>query len=473
MNRKTMQQMPELPIFSNTENKYAFRVFTDGKGDYRDHRMVYVNVALPTGDVWCIGTVIEEFDESTGENYYHYNKYYEWVHMSGFAEKQPKTVVKDRVADIMDTHARGITADDFNSTYENYMTTYGKILDAGNDDNLRETIATLAMKVDELKQENEGLRNQKNPSFDTLVMKSLVDNLAPAIEQKAQELADGIIEKGTLPVRLVVDIAHETREMEGVFNERFNDVLSLVANDIPVYLTGEAGTGKNYLGEQVADALGFEFVYMGQVMDKYTDCVGFVDANGNEHATPLVNAVRNGGVLFIDEIDASIPEVLITCNALLANGYMVTGWGERIDAHENFRVICAGNTVGTGADATYNGRYQLDGASLDRFAMVHIDYDNRVEAQIAGGDNELCRFVQLFRKAVRALRIAYPVTYRATSRIHKMDAAGMNLCDILEMCLLKSLAREERNVICSKMKDIDRGVFDTRYGIAFDGLLDK
>ena len=76
----------------------------------------------------------------------------------------------------------------------------------------------------------------------------------------------------------------------------------------------------------------------------------------------------------LDEMDASIPEVLVILNAAIANRYFdfpaPIGY---VEANPNFRVIAAGNTTGHGADFEYVGRNQLDGASLDRFAVVKID----------------------------------------------------------------------------------------------------
>ena len=79
----------------------------------------------------------------------------------------------------------------------------------------------------------------------------------------------------------------------------------------------------------------------------------------------------------MDEMDASIPETLIILNAAIANRYFDFPNG-KVSANPNFRVIAAGNTVGTGADNNYTGRYCLDRASLDRFAMVNIDYSEKI-----------------------------------------------------------------------------------------------
>ena len=69
----------------------------------------------------------------------------------------------------------------------------------------------------------------------------------------------------------------------------------------------------------------------------------------SEAAAPITEGRnRNGGLFFLDEMDASIPEVLVLLNAAIANGYFEFPNG-KITAHEDFRVVAAGNTVGSGA----------------------------------------------------------------------------------------------------------------------------
>ena len=51
---------------------------------------------------------------------------------------------------------------------------------------------------------------------------------------------------------------------------------------------------------------------------------------------------------------------------------------------KNVAIIAAANTFGTGADLMYAGRNQLDAATLDRFYVVKMDYDEALEQDISG-----------------------------------------------------------------------------------------
>lgn len=440
-----------------------------------------VFATMPNGMVWNVGQVIAMYDfdfsrfkvaTSFANN--------AWLLVSGTAQKQPKAQVSEPVNDFVNGIETVYTFAEWSGRFQDALSYLYDMADAkALADELRQ--AKVSAEADaalerskregveiELEDARSALEEERAagraPSIDEVVMGALVGSLMPAIEAKARELAEGVLEKGNVPTVLRVHLADKVSEMEGIFNDRFEDVLTMSANKVPVFLTGEAGTGKNVLAEQVAEALGSRFVYMGQVMDKYTDCVGFMDANGEAHETPLISAARDGGLLFIDEIDASIPEALITVNALLANGYMVTGWGEHISAHEDFRVIVAGNTTGTGADSVYSGRYQLDGATLDRFALVEIDYDGRVERAIAGAGNEdLVEFVEEVRKAVRSIGIAFPVTYRATKTMSKLVSAGIDVETVVKSALLKSLRLDDVRVISRWVGDDMPRISDNRY----------
>lgn len=256
-------------------------------------------------------------------------------------------------------------------------------------------------------------------------------------------------EFGILPQIHEIKTPTETHRVKGVTHEKYETVLNLIAANIPVFLTGAAGTGKNVICKQVAEGLGLDFYFTNAVTQEYK-LTGFIDANGNYHDTQFYQAFKNGGLFFLDEMDGSIPEVLIVLNAALANGYFDFPTG-KVNAHENFRVIAAGNTFGTGADMEYTGRYQLDAASLDRFALVEVNYSPRIEKAISGDDGELCEFIRAFRKATTNAGIKHLATYRSIERIHKLSGV-MDLAEVLKISLLKNLQKDDINIIKDEMK---------------------
>jgi MoxR-like ATPase len=168
---------------------------------------------------------------------------------------------------------------------------------------------------------------------------------------------------------------------------------------------------------------------------------------GKFHETEFYKAFTQGGLFMLDEMDASIPETLVVLNAAIANRYFnfpaPIGY---VEAHPNFRVIAAGNTYGTGADMNYVGRAQLDAASLNRFAMVKVDYSEAIENNCAGGDKELADFARDYRKAAKKAGVNVVVSYRDITRLAKMTKL-LSLEEALETCLVKGLEKDNVNSI--------------------------
>lgn len=287
--------------------------------------------------------------------------------------------------------------------------------------------------------------------LEELMLRVLAEQSVDKVVEFAKPLLEDHIKTtfGVLPQVIKVETPKGAHEVKGITHEKFGEVLNLVNADIPVFLTGAAGTGKNVLCKQVAEALGLEFYFSNAVTQEYK-ITGFIDANGTFHETQFYQAFTKGGLFMLDEMDASVPEVLVMLNAAIANRYFDFPTG-RVEANENFRLIAAGNTFGTGADMEYTGRYQLDAASLDRFALVEIDYSAKIEEAISAGDAELVEYIHGFRKAVRKAGIRHLATYRSMERITKLKEA-MDIQEVLKICLLKNLPGDDLRIIVDSMR---------------------
>ena len=129
------------------------------------------------------------------------------------------------------------------------------------------------------------------------------------------------------------------------------------------------------------------------------------------------------GLYLFDEIDRSLPEALLALNAALSNDCADFPDGV-IPRHKDFVCIAAANTYGKGADRVYVGRSQLDGASLDRFVVIDIDYDEKLEESLSE-DKDWVSFVQKVRKAVRDQKVRHIVSPRASIEGSKLLKQGL------------------------------------------------
>lgn len=194
--------------------------------------------------------------------------------------------------------------------------------------------------------------------------------------------------------------------------------------------------------KQVAEALGLDFYFSNAVTQEYK-ITGFTDAMGTFQESQFYKAFKNGGIFFLDEMDASIPEVLVILNAAIANRYFdfpaPIGY---VEAHPDFRVVAAGNTLGQGASIEYVGRAQLDAASLNRFAVIKVGYDRNIETNCAQGDEALVDFIHDVRQASEKAGIKMVVSYRDISRIARMKSA-LGVRRALETGLLKGMDKPD------------------------------
>lgn len=278
------------------------------------------------------------------------------------------------------------------------------------------------------------------------------ENIAKQIVGNLGDKVDEYISKtyGTIRRKVELEIDERKVEFDEKLHEKFDTVLKFVKMNEPVFLTGAAGTGKNVICKQVAKALGLDFYFTNAVTQEYK-LTGFTDATGTFHETQFYKAFTKGGLFMLDEMDASIPEVLVILNAAIANRYFdfpaPIGY---VEAHPDFRVIAAGNTFGLGADYDYVGRNQLDAASLDRFALVRVDYDREIELSVSEGNKELVDFCDDFRKASEKAGVRVVVSYRAIGRINKMLKV-MDASEVISTCLIKNLQKDDVNMILNEM----------------------
>jgi cobaltochelatase CobS len=254
---------------------------------------------------------------------------------------------------------------------------------------------------------------------------------ARGVDHGTQEIAKELPKKVEAPNQKI-----EVKNNKAIKHIKFDQIKACVESEVPVYLYGPAGSGKNHVLQQIAEELGIEFYFTNSVQQEFK-ITGFIDAGGNYHETEFYKAFKNGGLFFLDEMDASIPEVLVLLNAALANGYFEFPTG-KIDAHEDFRVVAAGNTVGTGADEQYSGRLQLDQATLDRFAMIEFDYDRNIELAISKGNEELVQFIRSLRNQAKTKGINATFSYRCISMVTKLEGK-LELKEVVRMAVVKGM----------------------------------
>jgi len=243
----------------------------------------------------------------------------------------------------------------------------------------------------------------------------------------------------------VIDPAGISRKLDLVHCS-FEEMLINVSTGVPVLLKGEAGTGKSHGAEMVAEALGLEF-YALSVGEQTPESklLGFIDANGNYRTTDFRRCFENGGVFLLDEADAGNPNVLLSMNTALSNGYVSFPDG-RVKMHKNFRCIATANTFGYGSNARYVGRNKLDAATIDRFIPMVWELDEQLEKLLCN-NSEWLTIVRRCRKIAVANFDNVQFGQRKSIFGAKMLAAGQPLEKVFESLILAGLSEDERELL--------------------------
>jgi MoxR-like ATPase len=243
-----------------------------------------------------------------------------------------------------------------------------------------------------------------------------------------------------VPRVIHVEYKGTVREVSGVKNYLFDDVLAALAARQHVWLPGPAGSGKSTLARQCGEALGYsepepnesentpKRIHMTGAIETPFQLLGYVSPNGDARTlfTPFRKAWQYGGLFIFDDVDRSNSKALAAFNEPLANGHCAFPDGV-IKMHADCLIVATANTFGLGGSADYVGAARLDKATLDRFVYIEVPYDEKAERLIAGPDGtEWCLFVQKVRGACRRLGLKHLVTPRATYKGLALMRAGMS-----------------------------------------------
>lgn len=235
-----------------------------------------------------------------------------------------------------------------------------------------------------------------------------------------------------------------------VTHKSFDKILKILQSakrkDKHIMLVGGAGGGKTHLAGQIAKALGIQFYPMSVgLQTTKSDLLGFINATGGYITSPVREAYEKGGLLLLDEFDSTHAGVVTILNSLLANGH-ATFPDKIIEKNEKFVCMCACNTYGRGGNIDYIGRNRLDGATLDRFIIVDVDYDNGLERNLANNDTWV-DVIEKVRENIRNQGIKMIVSPRASMDGADLLEAGFTPQEVMEMVIYKGCDEDVKTKI--------------------------
>ena len=231
----------------------------------------------------------------------------------------------------------------------------------------------------------------------------------------------------------------------------FNDIVKIVKSrrQINIFITGLSGNGKTLMVEQVCAKLKRECYRVNITAQTDEDDLlgGFRLINGSTmwQDGPVVSAMKNGGVLLLDEVDLASRNIMCLQSVLEGKGVFLKKIGQWVTPAEGFTVFATANTKGKGSDdGRFVGTGVLNEAFLDRFPItMEQPYATRAtERKIltkAGCDDadfvdNLTKWAEIIRKPFAEGGIDEVVsTRRLVNIVDAFDIFGdkrqaMNLC---------------------------------------------
>lgn len=269
------------------------------------------------------------------------------------------------------------------------------------------------------------------------VLEECVANALKGTQEKIAAV-EQLLDNSPTCIRIGTKEINTVKQTHKIFGIVSKILTSAKRKEKNIMLVGPAGGGKSYLASVIAEATNLPFHPMSVgIQTTKSDLMGFVNAMGNYVTSPVRLAFENGGVLLLDEFDAANAGVVTILNALLANE-IVSFPDKTVKKHPNFICICACNTFGRGADVTYVGRNRLDGATLDRFITVTMDYDGVLERMLVGKPKWV-EIIEKMRENAETAGIKHIISPRASMDGADLLDAGFNIYDVLEMVVFKGV----------------------------------
>ena len=157
----------------------------------------------------------------------------------------------------------------------------------------------------------------------------------------------------------------------------FKDIKNILKSKIfyPLFITGLSGNGKTHAVEQACAQLDRDLVRVNITIETDEDDLigGFRLVNGETvwHDGPVVEALKRGAILLLDEVDLASNKIMCLQSLLEGKGVYLKKTNEYVRPVEGFNVVATANTKGRGSDdGKFIGTNVLNEAFLERFAVT-------------------------------------------------------------------------------------------------------
>ncbi len=264
----------------------------------------------------------------------------------------------------------------------------------------------------------------------------------------------------SLPPRDVFEI----RKHDGTFTEikdrthkQFKELLTVISarNALGwtefLWVHGAPGAGKSHLLKQLAQALGIKgHCFPCGPTTTEGKLLGFNNiATGSFVQGWVYDSYKNGGLVGFDEGDLLDAQAVGGTNSL-DNDEFTFGNGEVVKRHKDFYLIIWANTKGTGSAKGFQ-RNKLDAATMDRFTILELEYDEQLERDIYG-NRDWAEYVIKVREYVKKnCNDTIYITPRATRKGAAYLAAGLKPDRVCDITLFKAMSPDIKQTVITNV----------------------
>jgi nitric oxide reductase NorQ protein len=226
------------------------------------------------------------------------------------------------------------------------------------------------------------------------------------------------------------------------------------ANKLPVLLKGPTGTGKSRFVEFMAHQLNKQLITVAcHEETSATDLIGRFLLKGAETVWvdgPLTKAVREGSIIYLDEIAEARPDIIVAIHPLTDHRrkLYIDKLGETVDAHPDFLIVVSFNP------GYQKGFKELKPSTKQRFVALSFNYpDEKAEVEILLNETtideasarKLVKIAQKIRNLTE-LGLAETVSTRLLVDASKLIAGKLPKRLAVEVAVLQPLTDEEETL---------------------------
>lgn len=226
------------------------------------------------------------------------------------------------------------------------------------------------------------------------------------------------------------------------------------ANKLPVLLKGPTGTGKSRFVEFMAHQLNKQLITVAcHEETSATDLIGRFLLKGAETVWvdgPLTKAVREGSIIYLDEIAEARPDIIVAIHPLTDHRrkLYIDKLGETVEAHPDFLLVVSFNP------GYQKGFKELKPSTKQRFVALSFNYpDEKAEVEILLNETtidessarKLVKIAQKIRNLTE-LGLAETVSTRLLVDAAKLIAGKLPKRLAVEVAILQPLTDEEETL---------------------------